>query len=133
MKTELKLMSELVALNTDWSRQDKELAAARAGLPDCDRQNEPAENERIQDRRVARVRELMEEAFVIDPETLKPGDVAWFWHDVNGQGEQWMLGIITAHDRLMVNFVLADFEDFFYPDDWQDGEVRAVIKPTSEP
>lgn len=54
----------------------------------------------------------------------------WAWQDI-GQGLKWYLCIIEAGDdeRPMINYVTGDFKDFWYDDDWEDGDIVEIKPP----
>lgn len=59
----------------------------------------------------------------------QPKGPFWAWNDI-GSGLKWHMCVIRGSaDEPMIFYVEEDFEDYWYDDDWKEGEIIAVAKP----
>jgi len=54
----------------------------------------------------------------------------WAWNDI-GEGAKWHLCIIVPSDdeTPMMKYLVDDFEDYWYDDDWDESQIKKLRTP----
>lgn len=57
-------------------------------------------------------------------------EIFWIWIDIDGNGEKWHLAYLTKDgEESMIHYPLDDFEDYWYGDEREDGEIVRIEQP----